>query len=141
MLFFLQQEEEKSGSHLGRTHRLCVMSAFICCDGFYSQSCVFICQLAWDSFITICLVSQAPDPLHPSLIAGSAVPPSTTPPPLLESCITLCSLFKPVTEETNSDKDSIGATPHHEPGYYDMRWMVLQKPSGRLRGRTGNEST
>lgn len=135
------RKNRKSGSHSGRTHKLRVMSVFICCDWFYSWPCAFIRQLAWESFITICLVSQAPDPPHPSPRAGSAVslrlPHSSW---ALTACITPCSAFKPAAEETHSDNYSIGAPTHREPGLHDMRWTLIEKPSGRLWGRTGSES-
>lgn len=67
----------------------------------------------------------------------AALPHPATAPPLPELCVTLCSLFKPATEETHSDNCSIGAVLHREPGWLDTRWMVIEK----LRGRAGNEST
>lgn len=82
------------------------------------------------------LLPFVPDPFHPSPRAGSTPPPATAP-PLPELCVTLCSLFKPATEETHSDNCSIGAVLHREPGWLDTRWMVIEK----LRGRAGNEST
>lgn len=121
------------------------MSVFICFDWFYSWPCAFIRQLAWESFITICLVSQAPDPPHPSPRAGSTVslrlpPHHTHSSRALTACITPCSAFKPAAEETHSDNYSIGAPTHREPGLHDMRWTPIERPRGRLWGRTGSES-
>ena len=73
------------------------------------------------SFITICLVSQALDNIHPSLTASSNIPSNLTPTHFdLQSILCLhSSIFSIPThswEETPSDNYSVDGILHHDPG-------------------------
>lgn len=118
------------------THAVCHVTVYLHWLVLFAAMCFHPSQ-ARESFITICLVSQVSDLLHPSFRAGSSRTP-TSPPKHRQA---LCPLFKPITEGTHTDNYSAEAALHHKQVGRDVRWMTIWKQRREETGRSWNKGT